>query len=89
MKHIGDLFLKYQKTLIAPQASVEKVCIEVIQEVTNFSLEMSQVEYTVSTKTLHLHIPSILKQEIRLKQETILNALKMRLNKHNCPETIL
>lgn len=89
MKQIGDLFEKYRKTLRAPQASVEKECVKVIVEVTGFSITQNQLSYTVSTRTLHLKMPSVLKQEILLQREAILSALKSHLHEQSYPKTIL
>lgn len=86
---IGNLLLKYKKNLKPPQASVEKECIEVIKEVTNFLLKADQVEYTVSNKTLYLQIPSLLKSELKPQYPNILLALKNRLGAAHSPTTIL
>lgn len=89
MKRVGDLFEKYRKTLKAPQGSVEVAAIEVICEVTRFTLKREQVSYTVSTRTLHLNAPSLLKSEIRFHHQTILDGLKTKLGERSCPLIIL
>ncbi len=89
MKQIGDLFEKYKTRLKVPQASVEKECIVVIKEVTGFELTREQVSYTVSTRVIHLQIPSVLKSELRFHQAAILEQLKHRLGKDGCPNAIL
>jgi hypothetical protein len=81
MKQISELFARYKDRIKAPQASVEKECVAVISEVTGLSVTVEQVTYTVSTKTLSLRVPSILKNELRLRQQDILCELKNRLGR--------
>jgi hypothetical protein len=89
MKTVGDLFEKYRKLLKPPQASVEKECLETIKKVTGFDLSDYKITYTVSTKTVSLGVPSVLKTEIKFHQEKILNQLKVNLGETNCPERII
>jgi hypothetical protein len=88
MKRLGDLFERYRTRIKAPQASVEKECLVIIKELTQFDLQLSQVEYTVSTRTLSLRVPSILRTEILLKKSEILEKLKAHLGADNCPTYI-
>jgi hypothetical protein len=88
MKRMGDLFEKYRTRFKAPQASVEKECIVVIKELTQFDLQPSQIEYTVSTRTISLRVPSILRTEILFKKTEILDTLKAHLGADNCPTYI-
>ncbi|MCA9361841.1 hypothetical protein KC906_00560 [Candidatus Kaiserbacteria bacterium] len=89
MKRVGDLFEKYKTKLKAPQASVEKECVLVINTITGFTLTQDQLTYTVSTRTLALKIPSLLKSELRFHHEAILRELENRLGKDGCPKVIL
>ena len=89
MKRIGDLFEKYRTRFKAPQASVEKVCVEVIVELTGYMVTVNQVSYTVSTRTISVSVPSLLKNELRFHQREILKELKNRLGKDGCPIVIL
>lgn len=86
---IGNLFAKYKQLLKPPQASVEKECIEVIKEITGFTLKPEQVSYTVSNRTLYLQVPSVLKSELKSQYPTILSQLKSRLTAAHSPTTIL
>lgn len=88
MKRLGDLFERYRTRIKAPQASVEKECVLVIKELTNFDLQVSQIEYTVSTKTISLRVPSILRTEILFKKEAILKQLSAHLGADSCPTHI-
>lgn len=89
MKQIGDLFERYKKNLKAPQATVEKVCIEVIKKECGFDIDMKQLEYTVSTRTMYLRVPSLLSSELKLHRQQILNELKKRLGENGSPKVIL
>lgn len=86
---IKDLFSKYRNTLIAPQQTVEVEVLRVVGELLGFTLKEGQVKYTVSTRTISLLVPGIMKQEIKLKQREILAELKKRLGAKNSPEILL
>jgi len=88
MKKLGDLFERYKTRFKAPQASVEKECIIIIKELTRLDLQLSHVEYVVSTRTLSLRVPSILRTEILFKKTEILDTLKAHLGADNCPTYI-
>jgi|AntRauTorckE6833_2_1112554.scaffolds.fasta_scaffold01164_2 hypothetical protein len=88
MKRLGDLFERYRTRIKAPQASVEKECLVIIKELTRFELTLDQIEYTVSTRTLSLRVPSILRTEILLQKGAILDKLKTHLGADNCPTYI-
>lgn len=79
MKRMGELFEKYRLHIKAPQATVEKAFVKAVKEVTGFDISVEQVTYTVSTRTLSLHVPSILKSELRFHQDAILRALEAEL----------
>ena len=89
MKKVGDFFDKYRKRFKAPQASVEKACASVIQEVTGFGVKEEQVSYIVSTRTISLQIPSVLKSELRFHYPSILKKLEELLGKDGSPKVIL
>ena len=88
MKPIGDLFAKYRLTFTAPQATVEKACVEVIKKVTGFTISIDQVTYTVSTKTLSIQVPSVLKSELRFYDKEVLQELKNTLGSSGNPKRI-
>ncbi len=88
MKRLGDLFEKYQNRFKAPQATVEKECLLVIEEVTGFALTANQVTYVVSTRTISLHVPSLLKTELKFHFPAILQKLEERLGKDGSPQFI-
>jgi hypothetical protein len=89
MKRVGDLFAKYRDKIKPPQASVEKVCVAVIKDVTGFEVTLEQVTYTVSTRTVSLQVPSVLKSELRFYQQQILEQLRTQLGGDSAPLTIL
>ncbi len=88
MKQVGDLFEKYKTRFKAPQASVERECLLVIKQVTGFDILPAQIKYTVSTRTISLQVPSILKSELRFHHAAILQELETRLGKGGCPKVI-
>ena len=89
MKLVGDLFAVYRSRLKAPQASVEKECVRVVQEVTGFTLTTGQVAYTPATRTISLRVPSVLKTELRFHEKEIMEVLKSRLGTDGCPKVVL
>lgn len=89
MKRLGDFFDKYRTRFKAPQASVEKACVCAIKEVTGYEVVEDQVTYTVSTRSITLNIPSVLKSEMRFHHTTILKKLEDKLGKDGSPKVIL
>lgn len=88
MQSLNSLLQVYKDRFIPPQASVEKVCAEVISGVTPFTITTDQITYTVHTKTIHLSVPSIVKTELTFYHNIILQELKNRLPKQTVPERI-
>jgi len=88
MKHIGGLFERYRTTIKAPQGSVESEAILVIKTVTGFTVKKEQLVYTVSTKTLSLNVPSVLKTEVLFKRDQILQQLQKNLGSTNAPQVL-
>lgn len=86
---VGSLFEKYQKNLKPPQRTVEKACQETILEVLNITIATEQITYTVSTRTVYVQVPSILKNEIKMNANEILTALRERLGVQGTPTTLL
>jgi len=88
MKQIGDLFLKYRQRFKAPQATVEKEFVLVIKEVSGFDITFEQVEYTVTTRTIYLKVPSVLKSELKFHHQAIFKLLNERLGAATAPKNI-
>lgn len=88
-KKISDLFSKYKKRLVAPEASVVSAFVEVVEDLFGFKVPKDKVSYTPTTKTLSLTVGSALKTEIKLREEEVLNHLKGRLGEKNAPRVIL
>jgi len=86
---VKDLFEKYRKVLQPPQKTVELESIRVIGEVVGVKLLEHQVGYTVSTRTLAIKAPGLLKQEVRMRNKDVLEELKKRLGVKNSPLQIL
>ena len=86
---VRDLFAKYRHTLQAPQKSVEIESIRIIGEITSLKLTEEQVKYTVTSRTLCVTAPSLVKQELKFHHETIIIELKNSLGVKNAPQCIL
>lgn len=86
---ISALLARYRDRLRPPQASVEGIAIEVVGEVTGYTLRPEQVVYTVATRTLAFRVPSILKTELLTHRTAILAGLEQRLGATHTPETLL
>lgn len=86
---VRDLFEKYRKNLHAPQKTVEVEAVRVIGELIHITLTDQQIRYTVSTRTLSIQVPSVLKQELRRHYPIILQELKARLGEKSAPQVIL
>ena len=89
MKQVGDLFEKYRKHFKAPQATVEKACVQAIKEVTGYEVSVENVSYTVATHTISLRVPSVLKSELRFATSKILKQLEQKLGESGSPKVIL
>ncbi len=86
---VKDLFEKYRKLLQAPQKTVEIEAIRIIGELTNIKIQENQIVYTVSTRTLSIKASSLIKQEIKLKNNLILSELRKNLGAKSSPQLIL
>ena len=62
---VGDLFEKYKTILKAPQGTVVKEFIEVVQDLLGIKIDRKYIKYSVTSKTISLTAPSALKQEAR------------------------
>jgi hypothetical protein len=89
MKRVGDLFERYKKHFVAPQATVEKACSKAIKEVCGFDVSADTISYTVSTNTIALQVPSVLKSEIKFHHTEILSRLQQELGEKGSPKIIL
>jgi nucleosome binding factor SPN SPT16 subunit len=86
---IKNLFEKYKNNLRAPQKTVELEFIRVVGELLGIRIKEEQVSYNVSGKTLVLQVPSLIKNEIKLKQNELLAELKVRLGEKGSPLNII
>lgn len=88
-KKINELFSVYKNRLIPPQSSVENEVLIVIKEILGFRLRKNEVEYRVVSRTLSIKASSIIKQEIKIKENEVLFELKNRLGERSCPKSIV
>jgi len=86
---LRDLFAKYKKTLIAPQKTVELEVLRVVGELTQIKLKEEQISYTVSSRTVAIKAPGLMKQEIKMKHGQIMDELEKRLGKKNSPQHLI
>ncbi len=86
---ISDLFKKYTDVLKAPQGTVVQAFIEVIYDVLGVRVEKDQCTYTVSSKTLTVQVPGMIKSEIKLQKGTIMKKMAEKIGEKNIPQTIL
>jgi hypothetical protein len=88
-QQLGNLLERYKRVLKPPQASVEKECVQVIKDLLGVELALSQVSYTVHSKTIYIKAPSVLRSELSRSYPLILRELKARLGEGSSPQTIL
>lgn len=88
-QHLSNILDRFKDRFKPPQASVEKVFIDVVKEVVGFTLKPENVDYSVVNKTIHLKISSLLKTELKAKQSEINEVLLQRLPKHDVPKVFL
>jgi len=89
LKKVSDLFSKYREKLIAPQSSVVSALVEVVDDLMGIKIKPEQVDYSTSTRTLHLRLPAVLRQEIQRNKGDILLHLKGRLGERNAPKELV
>jgi hypothetical protein len=85
---VGSLFDKYKHILEPPQSIVIKEVVSVVNNVCGVVLTDKYITYSVHNKTIAITAPSIVKQEILRKKDTILIHLKGRLGK-KAPQYII
>jgi hypothetical protein len=86
---LGNLLERYKRILKPPQATVEKEAIIVIATLTNITLLPHQLSYTVSSRTLIIKAPSIIRSELKIHHPAIVKDLQGRLGAQNAPSTII
>ncbi len=85
---VSALFDKYKTILKAPQGTVVKEVIEVIEDLTGIKIDRKYIKYSVTSKTISLTAPSALKQEISLHKAEVMLHLKARLGEQSAPKII-
>jgi hypothetical protein len=88
-EHLSNLLARYKERFKPPQASVEKAFVAAVQTQTGISLDTSQVTYSVHSKTIGLQVPSLIKTELKKKQQDIQHELQKTLPKSEVPTVIL
>ena len=89
IKKISDFFVKYKQTLTPPQGAVINSFCETTHDLYGWNLNKKQISYNPATRTIHTTLPSVLKNEIKLKKTEIINHLKGRLGTKGAPKDII
>lgn len=82
---VGDLFAVYRRRLQAPQKTVVKEVVVVVNEVTGILVQEKHFSYNVHTKTVTCNTPSAIRTEVHLYRSEILRRLKDRLGEKSAP----
>ena len=86
---VSDLFQKYRDTLTAPQKTVTKTFVDVVEDLFGAKITTEQCSYSVASRTLVLRISGPLKSEILMQKDEVLAHMRGRLGEKNCPQSIL
>lgn len=86
---VSDLFTKYIQTLKAPQGTVIKAFIEVIDEHFHTTIRKDQCTYLPESQTLSIRVSGPLKTEIILQKKRIFILLAQKIGEKNIPKEIL
>lgn len=87
--HVSKLFEKYTKALCAPQGTVVKEFIELVNDLYGIQIKTEQCVYSVYTKTIKLSVSGMIKTELLLRKKEILTHMKGRLGEKNAPQEII
>lgn len=87
--HVKNLFAKYAATLKAPQKSVVKAFIEVVQDTVKYTLKPEQCAYSVHSRTITVTVSGVVKTEILFRKKKILESLSVVLGERSAPTNIL
>lgn len=82
---LADLFAVYKSRLQAPQGSVIKEVVQVVEDEVGIQVDKKYFSYNVATKTVSCNATSLLRSEMKLKQTEISQALQRRLGEKNAP----
>ncbi|MEY2665462.1 MAG: hypothetical protein RLZZ480_567 [Candidatus Parcubacteria bacterium] len=86
---LGNLLARYKNLFKPPQASIEKEFIAAVEMVCGITLLPHQVEYKVTSKTIIIKAPSLLRSELLLHRDSVLREVTSRVGVSSAPQTIL
>lgn len=89
LKKVSSLFDKYKKSLIAPEASVVNVFVEVVEDLLGTNCPKERVRYNPSTKTLSFSGAGVIRGECKVHEMEIITHLRGRLGDKSAPKFIL
>jgi hypothetical protein len=84
-QQLGNLLLRYKKLIKPPQQTVVAEVVLVVKEIVGVDVRQNQFTYAVSSRTLYVKSPSIIKTEILRAKNELLKALRERLGENNSP----
>ena len=87
--HVSKLFEKYMKTIKAPQGTVVKEFVDLVDDLCQIKIKPEQCTYSVATKTMKLTVSGMVKTEILLRKKEVLAHMKGRLGEKGAPTEIL
>jgi hypothetical protein len=88
-KKISDLFDSYKTRFAPPQKTVEDLCFELITSKTRLPVIREHITYTVSTRTLYIQAPALVKSELRHHHAELIKEFKNKLGVTHSPRVIL
>ena len=88
IKAISEILEVYKNRVVCGETIVVKETIEVVSDLLNVCLKESEIKYNTSNRLL-IVLNGVLKSEMRLHKESILQHLKGRLGANNCPVDLI
>ncbi len=89
LKKVSSLFDKYKKTLLAPQGTVIKEFLELVEDMFQVKVDKGRVSYDPTTKALAIKGLGPLRTEVRMREKEVLDHLRGRLGEKNAPKRLV
>ena len=89
MKIINGFFIKYHKCLKPPQTVVVRVFIQILKEEFGLVLRSDKVDYKVSSRIIYVNSSGVMKQEVLLRKQEVLEKLRINFSGHESPVDIV
>ena len=85
---INDLFAKYRNRFRAPEGSVVTAVCDVVVRITGYQISRDQVTYNVRDRVVFLRTRGVLRSELLLQKQQILDQLTAELGKQSAPHDL-